>query len=472
MRQLRQTAMMTLKVNHIGVNMARFPLSESNIVELKRSLPLKDQIVKTSIAFCNTYGGKIIIGVEDNGQIIGLTDHALEEAMETLEESIFNSCAPHIIPKFMVQRFDDKSVLMIEISEGMNKPYYRRSEGIDKGTYIRMGRHTVQATPEIIQELKWQSGGIDFEKTAISSAHIEDLDSRAIETFLKNRKNSGITNLSEETLKSYALISYDQSKKYPSVAGLLLFGLQPQFYFSEAMIICSHFQGNSGREAIATVDCEGTLFSQFKQAFSFITSRLYKSFTISGLKRQEKLEIPEVAIREALLNLIVHRNYHTKAPSKIAIYDDRVEFFSPGEFPGPFLIENLRSGITYLRNPAICKVLREANYIEKLGSGFITIFDSYEEYGLEMPQIINGGNFVKCILPRKKQSTKTNADVNDTTKIFALFTSCKEITVKDVESTLSVSPSTAIRRLNQMIAEGTIQRIGQKRNVRYRLNRK
>ncbi|HEV2524255.1 MAG TPA: ATP-binding protein, partial [Gammaproteobacteria bacterium] len=84
--------MMTLKVNHTGANMARFPLSESNVIELKRNVPLKDQIVKTSIAFCNTYGGKIIIGVEDNGQIIGLTDHALEEAMEALEESIFNSC--------------------------------------------------------------------------------------------------------------------------------------------------------------------------------------------------------------------------------------------------------------------------------------------------------------------------------------------------------------------------------------------
>jgi len=449
--------------------MARFPFSESNIMELKRDIPLKKQIIKTSIAFCNTYGGKIIIGVEDNGKIIGLTDHAIEQAMETLEESIFDACTPHIIPKFLAQRFEDKSILIIEISEGMNKPYYYHSEGVDKGTYIRMGRHTVPATLDIIQELKWQSNGIDFEKTPVFTANMDDLNTQSINVFLKNRKNSGNAEITNEVLKSYALLSHDQSKKYPSVAGILLFGLKPQVYFSEAMIICSHFQGNAGREVLATIDCEGTLFNQFTQAFSFITSRLYTSFTITGLKREETLEIPKIAIREALLNLIVHRNYHIKAPAKIAIYDDRIEFFSPGEFPGPFLTENLRSGITYLRNPAICKVLREAKYIEKLGSGFITIFDSYEQYGLESPQVINGGHFVKCILPRKKQNVITQDDISDSAKILELFQTYKDITIQDVVRKLSVSPSTAIRRINTMLTEGTLTRIGQKRNVRYQL---
>lgn len=446
----------------------RFPGIESSTLELKRDISLNNQIVKTALAFCNTNGGKIIIGVENDGKILGLSDSMIEDAIERLEKAIFDSCTPHILPKLYAQRFKDKSVLIIEISEGMNKPYHLHTDGIEKGTYIRLGRHTVHATPEIIQELIWQSKGIDFEKTSVFSAPLAELDNESIENFLKNRKNSRTAKLDDQILKAYGLISYDQSKKYPSVAGILLFGRNPQNYFSESMIICSHFKGNSGRETIATIDCEGTLFNQFKQAFDFITSRLSKSFTITSLKRDEKLEIPEVAIREALLNIIVHRNYHLKSPSKIAIYEDRVEFFSPGRFPGPFLIDNVLSGITYLRNPAVCKVLREANYIEKLGSGIISIFSSYEAYGLETPKLIDGGDYVKCILPRELKKSDVK-EISDNTKILELFDLYKEISIKDVESKLSISRSTALRRLQTMIDEGMLERVGRTHNVHYKL---
>lgn len=447
----------------------RFPDSESNTLELKRDIPLNKQIVKTAIAFCNTNGGRIVVGVANDGQIIGLSETAIEEAMERLDSAIFDNCKPHIIPKLYAQRIGEKTVLIIEMSEGMNKPYHLQVEGVEKGTYIRLGRHTVHATQEIIQELLWQSKGIYFEKTPVLYARIDDLDNVSIEHFIKNRKNAGVATLDEQTLKSYSLISYDQSKKYPSVAGILLFGREPQSYFSEAMIICSQFKGTSGRETIATVDCEGTLFNQFNQAFEFITNRLYKSFSIKSLQREEKLEIPEVAIREALLNIIVHRNYHLKSPSKVAIYEDRVEFFSPGGFPGPFVEKNVLSGITYLRNPAICKVLREAKYIEKLGSGLIKIFESFEEYGLEIPQLIDGGDYVKCVLPRKP---KEPVEIDDSMKILDLFKIYKEISIKDVEGKLSISKSTALRRINEMIEQDVIIRIGRKRNIRYKLGDK
>jgi ATP-dependent DNA helicase RecG len=444
----------------------RYPGNESSILEFKSEIPLNNQIIKTAIAFCNTDGGKIVIGVANDGHIIGLSDSIIEDMLERLETAIFDSCTPHIIPKIYAQRFDEKYVLIIELSEGMNKPYYLHSEGIEKGTYIRLGRHTILAPSEMIQELKWKSKGIDFEKMPILDARIDDLNHPSIESFINNRKNSGPTTLDDQVLKSYNLISYDQSKKYPSVAGILLFGKNPQLYLSESMIICSQFKGNSGRETIATVDCEGTLFNQFKQAFQFVTSRLYKSFTIKNLEREEKLEIPEVAIREALLNIIAHRNYHVKSPAKIAIYEDRVEFFSPGRFPGPFIPEKILSGITYLRNPSVCKVLRESNYIEKLGSGLIAIFKSFEDYGLETPSIIDGGDFVKCILPRKN---KKDEPVDDNKNILELFNIYQEITIKDVQSKCSISKSTALRRVNEMIQNELLERVGLKRNIRYKL---
>lgn len=441
----------------------QYPEPESSTVEWKRDIPLNDQLIKTSIGFCNQFGGKLVIGVDDKGVIIGVSESTIERLFEYVDKTIYEATSPSIVPRIGIQRFEDKAVVVIEIAPGMNKPYYRSSEGIDKGTYIRLGRSTLRATKEIIEELQWQSRGIDYECLPVRRAAMEDLDKSKIKQFLQNRKNKDDAQLTDHLLCAYDLIIHEQTGSFPTVAGILLFGKTPQRYLSESMIICSHFLGTSGRDTLATVDCEGTLFDQFNQAYGFILSRLYRSFTIRGPKREEILEIPEKAIREALLNTLVHRNYHIKAPIKIAIYDDRVEFFSPGQFPGPMKIDHLKMGITYLRNPVICKVFREAGYIEKLGTGLLTIFASYEERGLKTPELIDGENYVKCILPRKSQMPSDEAE-----KVLMLFEKNDEISIQDVMNFLSLSRASAGRRLKELVDKGCIVRSGQTKAVSYK----
>jgi ATP-dependent DNA helicase RecG len=178
------------------------------------------------------------------------------------------------------------------------------------------------------------------------------------------------------------------------------------------------------------------------------------------------LEIPPIAIREALLNAIVHRNYHLMAPTKIAIYENRIKIFSPGQFPGPLDLNNLRAGITYIRNPVICKIFREAGYVEKIGSGLIAIFDSYQKQKLEDPQLIEGENYVKCILPRVEKQKKS---MNDSERILALFKLCPEITLDQIQNELSISRTTATRRIGELIRLGKVVRIGKTRSTRFRL---
>lgn len=442
----------------------KYPEDESSLVEWKREFPQNDQILKTVIGFCNYHGGKVVVGVADTGEVVGLPQAEIEKALESLDKAICDASHPAIIPRVYAQRFGDKSILIVEVSAGMSKPYFRKSEGQDRGTYIRVGRNTVRATPEIIEELKWQASGIDFETLPHYRSSKEDLDLEAFQYFLDHRKNQAHAEATDQILRAYQLVIMEHSKLVPTQAGLLLFGKQPQQFLSEAMIICSHFQGNSGRDTIATVDCEGTLFNQFKQAYAFILSRLYRSFKIEGPQREEKLEIPEVAIREALLNAIIHRNYHIKAPTKVAIYENRVEIFSPGLFPGPLDPKNLKTGVTYLRNPFICKIFRESGYVEKLGSGIIAIFDSYAKEGLSDPQILEGENYVKSILPRGQKKTPAEEDL--LSKLFALSS---EISLEDVQRTLGVSRSTASRRVNEWIREGKIERTGKTRSIRFRL---
>ncbi len=444
--------------------MMRFPEAESTTLELKQDFPRNDQIIKTLIGFCNQNGGRIVIGVQNDGTITGISSSQIEEAMETLESAVYQASLPPIVPRVYAQLYGEKNLLIIEVSAGMNKPYHRKSEGMAKGCYVRIGRSTVRATPEMVEELRWQSQGIDFERLPIYHAGIEELDQTAIEQFVNRRPNHGTPKVDSALLHSYGLVTSEHSRVYPTYAGILLFGKKPQVFCSEAMIICSHFHGTKGREVIATVDCEGTIIQQFSQSYEFILSRLNRSFTIDGPQRTEEWEIPRIAIREALLNALIHRNYHIKGPTKVAIYQDRLEIFSPGGFPGPIKVDNLRAGLTYLRNPAICKVFREAGLVEKLGSGLIAIFDSYEQRGLAPPQIIEGENYIKCVLPRLIATKLTEDDQY----LLALFDRQNQISISEITQWCGISRATAQRRLSALVKSGQVEKLGAGPATRYR----
>ncbi|MBS0629849.1 MAG: putative DNA binding domain-containing protein [Verrucomicrobia bacterium] len=437
----------------------KYPDSESSTLEFKQEMPQKDQIFKTVIGFCNQNGGKLIIGVADNGSIIGIPPEQAADAIESLSNAIYDASTPPILPLVYIQTIHDKTLLVIEVSSGTNKPYYRKSEGLEKGTYIRLGPLTVKATADFIEELKWQARGKSYDMMPVYGSSENDLDPEKLKEFIQSRKTDRKAKISNELLRSYYLIAQEHAHLYATTAGILLFGKQPQYFFTEAMIICSHFKGIEGREALATIDCTGTLFEQFEQAYDFIFSRLTKSFTIKGPRRQETLEVPEEAIREALLNLIVHRNYHQKSPSKIAIYQNRIEFFSPGTFFGPLNTQNLKLGLSFIRNAAICKAFRESDYIEKMGSGFIAIFNSYEKKGLKTPMIIEGEGFVKCILPREPHKQLKGEDAA-LQQILGLFDLATEVSISDVAKNLSLPKTTAIRKLNTLLKSGVLKKKG------------
>lgn len=436
-----------------------FTEKESSTLELKQELPKNNQIVKTIIAFANQFGGRLMIGIADNGSIVGIPTNSADELTETLFKLIYDNSAPPILPSIYSLRFEEKLVLVIEVSQGMNKPYFVKSEGLTNGTYIRLGSMTVKATAEIINELQQQSRGISFDILPVYNASLEDLDFQSIEAFLKSRKNgarkSKVTN---ELLRAYHLICEEHAKSYPTVAGILLFGKQPQKFFPQSYMICTQFSGHIGREGIvASKDCEGTLFQQFESAYAWLWDTLNKSSAFKGLKRQDSLEIPEEAVREALLNALLHRNWRIQGPNRISIYPTRVEFFSPGVFPGPLRIGQLELGMTHSRNHVITKIFREAGYIESLGSGFPTIFNTYRKAGLEKPQVTEGVEFVKCILPRSKLKETGNHMIDI---ILSLFAAKDTITKREVIKAANVSSATATRLLSQLTADKKLRRHG------------
>ena len=225
-------------------------------------------MAKTIIGFCNLYGGRLVVGVDDDGEILGIPEGDVDGLMESLQQSIYNNCTPTIIVDILTQRIDDKLLLIIDVSEGMNKPYFHTSKGIDGGTYLRMGKQTMRATPEIIQELQWQSKGKPPDVRPVYHSTVEDFDMAAIDRFFKSRiqKPDESPHISlEELMIHYKILVKEHQRMYPSMAGILLFGKRPQDYISEAFIIGTHFKGISGREVLATKDFTKTLFDQFEE---------------------------------------------------------------------------------------------------------------------------------------------------------------------------------------------------------------
>lgn len=457
--------------------MKKYPELESSTVEWKEALPQKHPIYKTVIGFCNQNGGKLILGVRDDGSVVGLPQNQVEDFLETLERDIYQACSPPIVPRVFARRIEDKSIVIVEVSSGMNKPYYLTTEGLEQGTYVRVGAHTVKASAAMIEELRWQAKGLHFETMLHYQSSRKDLDDKKIGAFINSRLNQSNNKkirskedknkCSDAILQAYHFLGKEHAKCLATNAGLLLFGKRPQHYFSEAMIICTHFRGASGRDVVATIDCEGTLFEQFESAFAFLISRLSRSFIIKGAKREETLEIPEEAIREALLNAIVHRNYHQLSPMRISIYDDCVEILSPGTFPGPLDATGMKAGLTFLRNPLICRIFREAGYIEKMGTGLLIIFNSYEKRGLIEPQIFEVNSFVKCILPRKSKPGSSSLS-KDAKKIEEVFLAQGEITINELMEMLSLSRPTIWRRVQELLNKGVVERIGHTRGASYR----
>ncbi len=448
----------------------QYPEKESTSLEFKAELPSKQQIIKTIVAFCNYFGGKLVIGVSDKQTICGINEQDVDDVIESLYQSIYQNGQPTIIPSIYTQRIQDKLLLIIEVSAGMNKPYFVKSLGLNEGVFIRVGAHTMKATVNMIQELSWKNKGFFADEMPVYSAAIEDINQDEFVSFLKEHRkafSSSSPNKMMELLLHYKMLIKEHQRIYPTLAGILLFGQHPQQYFPESFIICSHFQGVSGRVALATKDCSGDLFTQLEDAMNFVVSRLHHQFKIKKTKREQQLEIPEIALREIVVNAIVHRDYLIAGPIKIAIYDDRIEIFSPGNFPGPLKVNQLEMGITYIRNHIIAKLFREAGYIEKLGSGFLTLFNSYREMNLQTPEIVEGAGFIKCILPRETKGLMEEVENDDETKIMRLFYETDYITVPAVMHELHISRQTAARRLLALTQQGKLKRVGKGPAVKY-----
>ncbi len=439
---------------------------EGKSVEFKEELPSSQAIAKTVIAFSNTAGGKLIIGVNDQGEVTGLKpDVDILELQDKVASVIYDNCYPNVLPDIYTTIIDNKVLLVIEVYRGNLLPYYLKKYGKNEGAYIRIGATNRKASYENILELERQRMNLSFDQEVNREVDFHSLDlSPILDRFTKANKS-----LDKSVMKNLKLVLEDNNTIYPSNGLLILLGK-----FEHVRMKCSRFKGTTMDVFLDRKEYMGDLFTQLENAENFIKNYIKLSSEIKGLQREDQYELPIEAIRESLVNAVVHRDYSNDGRDiKVGIYDDVVNIVSPGAFPSTITQEDLLEGRSEIRNKVIARVFKELNYIEQWGSGIRRIKSSCKARGLKEPEIVEKGDFVDVSLYR--EVIDADEKINDILAlshqeekvIEYLKANENRITTREAESVLDVAERRARKILKDMVGKGILIRVGRTTNTHY-----
>ena len=357
-------------------------MPEGKTLEFKRDLSSPKNILKTLVAFANTAGGRLIIGVEDGSkEVTGVTNPLDEE--ERICNLIADSIKPRLVPNVELISFDDKTLLIVEVYPSGSRPHCIKREGAIDGVYVRLGSTNRKADRELIAELKRSAEGIAFDEMPLPELSIDALDiEMAKELFKGNRE------LSEKELLTLKLVKPVQGRLVPTIGGVLLFGNEREERFSDAWIQCGRFAGTTKSVIFDHIEIHEHLPIAVERVIEFIKKHAMRGADFSQIRRRDVWSIPLTIVREAVINAIVHADYsQIGAPLRVAIYDDRVEIENPGILLPGMTVEDVRQGVSKIRNRVIARVFRELDLIEQWGSGFRRMLDEAEEQNLPEPVI-------------------------------------------------------------------------------------
>ena len=437
-----------------------FPERESKLLEFKLKVPKFDVLIKTCIAFANAAGGRIIIGVDDiSRKVAGASDDDRTNIFNNFPNSLYDSVSPSLIAQVYEQNFGEHSVLIIEIPVSPKKPYFFKNKGISKGTYIRVGSSTRQATDEYIEDLTREAHRINYDEEIVN-VNFDALSKDLLHSFYDSK-------VTKKRLLADKIIATKPSNKEhdcPTVAGILMFSEDPHHYLPEALVRCTRFKGVEGRDILRTEDITGTIEQQAVESLKLVINWIATHYELRGVKLTGQIPVPKEAIREAIINSLLHQKYTIPGAMKIAIYDNRIEIFNPGCFPGLVDINSLGDGTTYLRNPTLVRLAYQVKLIEARGTGIRLIYESCKKAGIKKPVYHEEGDFVKVIFYFEPDRTSHE---NEETALRAFMKLQQNVTAQQVANFLSVSRNTAIRKLNCLMDSKHIKKTGKGPSVKY-----
>lgn len=438
---------------------------ETEIVELKSIV--MDDIKKEIIAFANCDGGTVYVGVADDGKVLGV-ENADECALQ-ISNMVRDAVKPDVTMfiHYETLECDGKAVVAVNIQRGTNRPYYLAKKGLrPEGVYVRQGYSSVPATDTAIRQMIKETDGDSFENMrSINQALTFEATKKEFE-----KRNVVFGQPQMQTLK---IVFADGI--YTNL-GLLL--SEQCLHTIKAAV----FEGINQNVFKDRREFSGSLMQQLNDVYDYIDFHNQTHATFRKLLRIDTRDYPEVAVREALLNTLVHRDYSFRASTLISIYDDRIEFVSIGGLLSGLELDDLMMGVSVCRNPHLANVFYRLQLIEAYGTGMKKIMGAYAN-ALVQPKIKTTNNAFKIILPNVNFTPKAAEVHKDFEKAANLALDSNEekvlqflrehlmITRKETQTLLEVSQSTAGRILKAMVDSGRIKQIGGSRTTRYELRK-
>lgn len=341
---------------------ARIQKWEDLHTEFKLQAIHSDDLSAEIVGFANLEGGQLIVGVSNDRQIVGVTD--ADKFCQYVENVALNNCVPPV--SVALETIVDEAwiVVVVNIPKGEQRPY-RTNRGV---YYIRTASGRRQATREELLRLFQASESMFYDETPLVRLGLKDLDLGALEQFLARTGQaetlSGIA--PERLLRSWRLISGD----HPTLAGMVLFGRDPQQHLPFVQINAARIPGTDvANEPSDRKDLTGRLLDVLDQAMRFLYVHLPIPHRIRGLEPEPQPELPDAALREALVNAVAHRDYTVQGPVRLFVFDDRVEFHTPGKAPNTVDEEAMRMGTHVVRNPHIYARLSDAGLVTRASTG-------------------------------------------------------------------------------------------------------
>lgn len=452
---------------------------ESETLEFKERF--NTDVIEAAVAFANTRGGRILIGVSDNGKLI--KQRFAKEVLRDYVNRIATATEPSIIPSAEKQSSQEGEIIVLSVSEFPLKPVSTRGR-----CYRRSGSTSRQMTPSEIAEMHLQSTGQSVDAVIVPGKTRDDLDITAVQTYMRQATTLGRRTFSDAedpwlVLKKLELV---KSNREITRAAILLFGKNPQSPLSQAVVHAGLL-----REKVNIMDnriIEGSIIDQVEQTIEFIKKNIRVRFEISGKpRRKETWEYPLTALRESVINAICHRDYGDVADIQIKIFEDALQVWSPGFLPYNMTVAELLDPehSSKPRNKLVAQIFYDLGLIERYGSGIHRILEACRKADLPQPLFENfsGGFRIKFILPSKDALPVAGKNLSSSgalsgalngalsgalkNRVLTLIREFPGIQRKIIAEKLRIPDRTLDRYLTELISVTKIERRGSKKTGGY-----
>lgn len=368
---------------------------ESKNIEFKVMLPKNsEKYVKTIIAFANTQGGQLVIGVDDeSGKVVGVDKDAVFDIMDAIANAVSDSCTPQIVPDITLQTIEGKSVVVASVVPGAGRPYFLKTKGREKGTFVRVAGTSRLADAEKIKQLEYEGHRISWDEQICIGCHVTEQavkklcrDMNRYRKEIQERRDSSekMLRVTRAQLLNWDVIRKSEEGYQASNAFALLSGRH--FHYSKTQ--CAVFAGTERGEFLDKKEFDGPLYEQIEESYAFVLRNIRLRARVEGLIRRERYELPPAAIREMIINAHCHRNFLDPSCVQVAIYDDRLEVTSPGGLYFGLTLKEAVSGRSKQRNRVVAEVFNQMGLIEAWGTGLKNIRRWAMEYHLPEPDFI------------------------------------------------------------------------------------